>query len=244
MSKRFAGLAAVDDVSLDIAAGSIVGLIGPNGAGKTTLFNLISGFSKVTSGSIYWQGADITDVSAADRVRLGFTRTFQLARVFGQLSVRDNVRAACYTATKPSSFLGDLVGTRKARAVEAELTEKADVLLEKFAFGDHADRRAGELPYGLTKRLGLLIGAATQPQMLMLDEPAAGLNHEEVSGLRDDLLRLQETGVTVLLIEHNMGLIMTVSESVVVLDVGKKIAEGSSVEVSSDPRVISAYLGG
>jgi branched-chain amino acid transport system ATP-binding protein len=243
VSKHFGGVAAVNGVSFEVNNGAIMALIGPNGAGKTTLFNLISGFSPVTSGAVIWDGRDITRLSAARRVRLGVTRTFQHARVFGELSVRDNIRAACHSVVDKGSFLGDMLGTGRSRANDGVISARADEILESFGFAAIAARQAGELPYGTTKRLGLLIGAATAPKMLMLDEPAAGLNHEEVDVLRGDLMRMRSAGLTVLIVEHHMGLVMDISDSVVVLDAGKKIAEGAPLDIAANPLVVDAYLG-
>ena len=243
LSKRFGGLTAVDGVGFDVEAGQIVGLIGPNGAGKTTVFNLLSGFSPVSGGSVRWDGRDITRLPAAHRVRLGVTRTFQHARAFGGITVRENVRAACYSVVERGSFLGDVLGTVRARRNERIVAERAERILERFGFLQYADRVAGELPYGITKRLGLVIGAATDPRLLMLDEPAAGLNHEEITVLRNDLVELRETGTTVLIVEHHMGLVMQVSDWIVVLDAGRKIAEGPPDVVAADPKVVDAYLG-
>ena len=242
MTKRFGGLAAVDDVSFEMHDGDILGLIGPNGAGKTTLFNLISGFTPPSAGSVLWQGRDITRLPAATRAHLGLVRTFQVARVFGQLTVRENLLAACHTATT-STIMGDLLGTRRSRRTDRLASERADEVIERFGFGPLATRIAHDLPYGLTKRLGLLIGVTARPKLLMLDEPAAGLNHEEIDVLRSDLTALPAEGMTVLLVEHHMGLVMTVSDSVIVLDAGKKIAEGTPAEVSAEQTVIDAYLG-
>ncbi|MGE0304577.1 MAG: ABC transporter ATP-binding protein [Acidimicrobiia bacterium] len=242
LTKQYGGVAAVQDVSFQISSGELVGLIGPNGAGKTTLFNTVSGFTPPTSGSVRWKGEDITKVPAPRRVERGMVRTFQQARVFRSLSIRDNLRIACHTAAT-SSFAGDLVAAGRSRRADALIDERVDQLIDVFQLGSIASVRGDVLSYGQAKRLGLVMGAASEPELLMLDEPAAGLNNVEITELRVDLERLRDAGITIWLVEHHMGLVMGVSDRVMVLEAGQKIADDTPAVISEDQRVIDAYLG-
>ena len=224
-------------------AGEIAALIGPNGAGKTTLFNLVSGFMSPSAGALRWKGRDITKVKAPERVGLGLVRTFQQPRVFGALDVRENLVLACHS-TVPSRVLADFVGTPRARRRSRERRARADELLATFDLEGHASADAANLPYGIRKRLGLVLGIAAAPTVILLDEPAAGLNEEEVEVLKHDLHRIRTSGVTVWIVEHHMGLVMSISDRVTVLESGRKIAEGPPEVVANDERVLAAYLGG
>jgi branched-chain amino acid transport system ATP-binding protein len=242
LSKRYGGVHAVREVDIEILEGELVGLIGPNGAGKTTLFNLLSGFTAPTAGVVRWLGQDVTRWPPAARSQAGMVRTFQQARVFRSLTVRDNLRIACHNVGR-SGLLSDLLMGRRSRSAAAAIDRRVDDLIDRFALAPIADLRAQTLSYGQAKRLGVIMGSASSPRLLMLDEPAAGLNNVEVAHLRHDLEQLRGQGVTVLLVEHHMGLVMGVSDRIVVLDSGEKIAMGTPEEVANDDRVIAAYLG-
>lgn len=240
--KRFGGVAAVDGVGFGLRTGELSALIGPNGAGKTTVFNLLSGFLPVTSGSIVWRGRDITSDKATARAQSGLVRTFQQPRVFAALTVRQNLVTATH-AVIPSRVMADFLGLPAARRRAKERHVLAGELLERFGLGAHAEQKAGDLPYGLRKRLGLVLGVAAGPTVLLMDEPAAGLNDAEVELLKDDLATISRSGVTICIVEHHMGLIMSVSDRVMVMESGRMIADGTPTEIANDERVVTAYLG-
>jgi ABC-type branched-subunit amino acid transport system ATPase component/ABC-type branched-subunit amino acid transport system permease subunit len=233
LTKRYGGLVAVRDFSFQVHQGEILGLIGPNGAGKTTAFNLVSGFVRPDSGVLTWRGRPITRLSPHARARLGLVRTFQQPRVFPQLTIRENLVIAA------QSHLGRVRRTDGSRPLPT-----ADRVLEGFGMAHLADTPAEQLAYGYSKRLGVAMAVATGSEMLMLDEPAAGLNAADVDRLRADLVRLRDEGRTVWIVEHHMELVMAVCDRVLVMDAGSVIASGTPDEVMAHPQVLEAYLGG
>ncbi|WP_113890670.1 ABC transporter ATP-binding protein [Roseiarcus fermentans] len=241
---RFGGVLALDGVSFDIRAGAILGLIGPNGAGKTTLFNCLSRLYTPSSGDIRLLGRTILRQPAHKMAGMGIGRTFQNVASFHNLTVRDNVRVGAHSASR-SNVASDALRLPSARRSEREIDRAAQELIDWLELGEVADRLVAGLPFGWQKRVELARAMAAKPKLLLLDEPAGGLNHDEVQELGGLILKVRDEGdVTVLLVEHHMGLVMSVSDRVVVLNFGRKIAEGTPEEMQKHPEVISAYLGG
>ncbi len=245
ISKRFGGVRALNDVGLSIPAGSIYGLIGPNGAGKTTLFNVITGLYQADSGERQFAGETMAlKLNASEIVRRGIARTFQNIRLFHFMTTLENVMVARHTRSRVG-LLGALLNTRAARAEEQAIRQRSLELLAYVGLPvSAAGRLATELSYGDQRRLEIARALATEPTLLALDEPAAGMNPTETEALKVLLERIRGDGITVLLIEHDVKLIMGLCDRVAVLDFGQRIAEGTPDEVRRDPRVVAAYLGG
>lgn len=240
---KFGGLTAVNKVSFSLDEGMIFGLIGPNGAGKTTCFNLITGLYKPTSGSIQFDGRDLANYPTYQIASLGISRTFQNIRLFGNLSVLENVLLGTYLRRK-SNLFSALMHTGKAVNDTAEKREFAINLLNVLGLGDLIYAQSKDLAYGKQRRVEIARAMATNPKLLLLDEPAAGMNPQEKAALMADVQRLRnEFGKTILVIEHDMKFVMNLCEKIVVLDHGEEIARGNPEEVKSNPKVITAYLG-
>ncbi len=243
VTQRFGGLRALSEVTLSVEPGEIVGLIGPNGAGKTTLFNLITGVYEPSDGRILFDGHRIDGRRTAQLAALGLARTFQNIRLFRSLSVFDNVRIAAHLRAG-YGFFGAVWQNRAWRQGEAALRQRTMALLERFGLADLRYESAGSLPYGAQRRLELARALATGPRLLLLDEPAAGMNPVEKRDLMAQILRLREDfALTLLVIEHDMHVVMGICERILVLDHGEPIALGTPEQVQRDPAVIRAYLG-
>jgi len=243
VSKRFGGLAALEDVSLSVQAGEIYGLIGPNGAGKTTLFNCMTGLYTVTSGAVRLDGVAVQALKPHQIVKLGFARTFQNIRLFANMSALENVMVGRHARTS-ATVLGAVLRCRKTRAEEAGIRARAHELLAYVGLAGKGRTLASHLSYGDQRRLEIARALATDPKLLALDEPVAGMNPAERRQMGELFQKLRGGGVTLLLIEHDVKLVMGLCDRVAVLDYGRKIAEGPAEEVRRDAAVIAAYLGG
>lgn len=242
LTLAFGGVTAVDGLTFSVTEGEILSVIGPNGAGKTSAFNCITGFYRPTGGKVILDGKEITRLRPSAIAARGVSRTFQNLRLFGELTVLDNVRAGMHLRIKQSAF-DALLHTPRFRRSEREATEEAHKWLDFVGLRSDRTGEARNLPYGEQRRVEIARALARGPRLLLLDEPAAGLNHGEKQELLDLLRRIGELGVALVLIEHDMGLVMQVSDRIVVLNFGKEIAEGSPDVVRNSPAVVEAYLG-
>lgn len=243
VTMRFGGVTAVSDLSLKVDEGSIVGVIGPNGAGKTTLFNVLSGFYTPQEGDVRFAGKSIRGRKPFEICRMGMARTFQNIRLSPHMSVLENVMVGCHVRRRCPWWMAPL-GLPMYYKEEKAITDKARDLVEHLNLAEYMDEKAGSLPYGAQRRLEIARALATEPRLLLLDEPAAGMNPQETNELKDLVLQIRaDRDLSILLIEHDMGMVMSLSDRIYVMEYGSRIAAGTPAEVRSNPRVIQAYLG-
>jgi branched-chain amino acid transport system ATP-binding protein len=242
LTVRFGGLTAVNEVDFSISPKEIVSLIGPNGAGKTTTFNAVTGFIRKASGTVSFEGQDLTGRKTHEIARAGIVRTYQITSLFPNLMVLDNIRTGHHMGER-ETLLDVFFNTRRKRKIEKETLEKAHEILRFIGLEEKKDTIASHLPYGEQRLLEIGIALAAGPKLLLLDEPSAGLNDTETQEMKHLIGRMRDRGITILLVEHDMKLVMGVSDRIVVLNFGKKIAEGTPDQIRCNPEVITAYLG-
>jgi branched-chain amino acid transport system ATP-binding protein len=242
ITKQFGGLTALAGVDVTVGEGELVGLVGPNGAGKSTLFNIIAGAIPPTGGQVLLEGRNVTRLASHDRARHGIARTFQQVTLFGELTARDNVLQGLHRHV-PSRVLAGLVGTPGYRAEQRELETRAERLLDLLGIGTHRDEGVGEQPLGIQKLVTVAVALATEPTVLLLDEPGAGLSHEESTRMMDLVSTVIRRRCTIVLVEHNMRIVSRYCDRAVVLHFGQKIYDGEPGGLTADQRVVDAYLG-